>query len=1453
MKKQTNDGVDAPQTTQFDGGVTPELHHKARILLSVMEAGYRPPTPLQEAVVQAIGSGESFLIEKEAADGEAAGRTLAIAVGILQRVDEAADRLQALILTPSRQSAKHMTEALQKVGARSAVRVHSCVGGALSVDDERRLLADGRVQVVVGLPGRVNVLLAREALVVDHVRALVFHRSDEAAWQTLQQQTAEILRRLPAGLQIVSDGGRRGNFCFDWIADRLPAPRRIVAKNSDGVYALGAFVEEKEEEKRDEAGAAPSTSAPQQKEDLDFSLVSNWGHYSATLLHPHMSDTTVGILMGKRYEMARPHSLQERLLQPAIDGKDVVGISPPGRGTSLAVSLLVNERVDRFVPGLQVLVLKPKPRKDVEIENYTACICELNGVEIGGCACATDDECDHPHGHQQVLVHSPTASCRTTIAERCMESDALRMVVVHRVDELLAADRPKIFAILRAKPPRVQLVITAAEMTADVLRIARDFMPPRSVNGEPSPVLLSVTKEDLQVVTYSLVGGRLKTKVHVDALRFDQIVGEANTRHVVELLRVRTEVPEPLAETPGDPQPPVSANSVEDPSDPGNQLLKPEQKASLNACLGEGHNLLLRGPPGTGKSTTAAIVVLKAVHSVAGPHAVILVPSVERTQKFKSLLDALGTKLKPSIYVCEEHPKIAADFPPPAIVIGKPRQVRELIGRGLIRPAELKVVVFAQVHKMLGAAYREDPHEVLRALPVFVQVLATSNSGDAAVVQEIDEFFNANCCVRAARMDATKAAAPVANVHFGPAFSATAHRALLDVVERLPEFRAAQPKSTGQAASGERTAKKPRKAEANAKAAKRNGPKNEKKAADRARGAGKTTAVMIALLNQLDAENEKLQAICMTQSGKEVVRLRNQMDGLAAQMQLVVRACPDDQSAAQARALFDSKLHVLIGTGEQLHALLQRTLLISSLPSVHHFVVFELGAANTTAAFLWEIPTFHCCLRMVPVLQTVLVAERVTDEVLDLCNRLEVDFLLISTVEAKEEAGEKSRESRSGPKEDGRQTEKSDKPPDDVVLDVDSVRPELPPTAPTVEEHQPAVAIAASVPIASAASSTRGSGRSTPIFRYSFLEFNLRPELHAAVKRMGIRTTLSVQRRTIPPLLAGRNAVVRAPAGLGTLGVFLLPLLQRLEPAVGRVQAIVVCQKRSTAAEVEDALLNGYGQCLRFKTRVCLGGELVAEQLQAIAAGVHVVVGVAQRVCAIVESVQFDAQSLRFVVFDELDEQLRTGREMVHAVLRRLAADVQLVFVQREESPWVDETVRKFLADPLRVVGMDEAKAADRKKEGELKAPSNSRLPAGKEEPKEGPSKPKKKSSDESTASSTSSSSERTLVEIDSRQTTARVDTEEEDKEPEEPPEEKTIPVFSEDEEEDEKRDGESPTEAADLAHIQAPTDLLASRLAAAQLRGQLLKNRLKELRIYALEKKLGLAHGQPVDVLPPN
>ncbi|KAI6207237.1 hypothetical protein M3Y99_01858300 [Aphelenchoides fujianensis] len=1426
---------------------------KAPLQRALLEAGFESPTPLQTVAIPVLARGDSALMTAE----ERSGRTVAIAVGILERIDDASDRVQALILAPTRQSVQKMAETMQKLASHTSVRVHSCAGGTLSVDDERRLLAERKPHVIVGLPGRVNVLLGRDAFAADHVRSVVLYHANEPAWQTLQDQTTAIFNRIPSTGQVVADRLEGHAYWFKQLFDHPTPSFFVIAKDEEnGAYTV-VRAEDHVSAQRARAqtkasGAAASSSAQMPAEDPDFALISNWNRPAASWDQGRISAVALRIFETAGFERPRPNTLQEQLLTPAFDGMDVVGITPPERGTAFALALVATERVNPRTAGLQVLVVEPWPPSDIE---ELACAFGLpNFVAVDRCECHSDDECDHPLDGHQILVHSPTASCRTTVAERCMESSELKLVVLHRVDALLAADRPKIFALIRAKPPHVQLVITAVEMTADVLRIARDFMPPRTVKGDRSPAVISMAATGLQVASYSLVNGHFESKVHVNARELDETLTTMIGQRMASMWRVPTEPRDLSRLPPFDLQRCVRAQVVRGMREAGVWELRDEQKAHLLACATDLPNTFIRGPPGSGKSTTAALVVLRAAEpSIPVVHVVVFVPNAQRAQKFKSMLETLGKYAKPSIYVCEQ-PTASFSFPSPSIVIGKPRQIRRLITDQLITPANLELVVFAQVHEMLGAAYREDPREVLRSLPVFVPLLATSNSGDAAVVREIDEFFNGDLRVRDERMAATAALGEFADYRLRATIAGIAHATLKGIVKELDDSRAHDTKNGKETP---REAQKP-KGEAYREAATKNdakdGAKKELKSSDgpstsldaptdnemppnpngidRSRneppteaaakktdeqpkakgeekaeasgrvhneakrsssppaaehtktlhcltpfvlercdvqlqaevpehpvvdrpattkgpprasrsllqyavsfpeersqeewdrthgcfadfglkiplvlalfqsglsiprplqqralpallegrnlviegppGAGKTTAVMIALLNQLDPENDGLQALCLARTGEEVVRLRDQMEEIASKLRLRVGACEEDPVDKQLR-LNRRDAHVFIGTNVHIDSCYIPGVI--NFSAVTHFVAFERGTEPESRGigFVGGAGLFQDLLRIEKrPIQTILVTERVTDEVLDVCKRMKVDFSLISTIDTNEEAHENSAESSGS---QSRQTSQ------DSADSSDFVHVELLPASSTSSAPQQPLSTASTTPIDPAASTVsspaRDKARGLAKGRNTFAQFGLRRELLAALKEMRMVATLLIQRRAIPRILAGRNAVVRAPAGSGTLGVYLLPLLHRLDTAVGRLQAIIVCQKRSTAAEIEDALWNGYGRCLDFKMRVCLGGELVAEQLQAIGEGAQVVIGTVQRVQAILEAPEFDIRSLQFVVFDEIE---RCGREMVHSILRRLPANVQVVLMAREESEGVDQTAREFLSDPL--------------------------------------------------------------------------------------------------------------------------------------------------------------------------
>uniref|UniRef100_A0A453DEY0 Helicase ATP-binding domain-containing protein n=1 Tax=Aegilops tauschii subsp. strangulata TaxID=200361 RepID=A0A453DEY0_AEGTS len=80
-------------------------------------------------------------------------------------------RVQALILSPTRELATQTERVMQAVGNHMSVSVHACVGGKSIGEDIRKLEAG--VHVVSGTPGRVCDMIKRRTLRTRAIKLLV--------------------------------------------------------------------------------------------------------------------------------------------------------------------------------------------------------------------------------------------------------------------------------------------------------------------------------------------------------------------------------------------------------------------------------------------------------------------------------------------------------------------------------------------------------------------------------------------------------------------------------------------------------------------------------------------------------------------------------------------------------------------------------------------------------------------------------------------------------------------------------------------------------------------------------------------------------------------------------------------------------------------------------------------------------------------------------------------------------------------------------------------------------------------------------------------------------------------------------------------------------------------------------------------------------------------------------
>ncbi|MFN2564223.1 MAG: DEAD/DEAH box helicase [Gemmatimonadaceae bacterium] len=165
--------------------------------------GYEEPTPIQREAIPPLLAGRDLL--GQAATGT--GKTAAFALPLIQRLvpaqgegdGERRRRVSVLILTPTRELAMQVAEAVHRYGKALEVCAVPIYGGQ-AIQQQLRALRRG-VDVVVATPGRALDHIRRGSLDLGGVRAVVLDEADEMLDMGFADDLEALLEAVPAERQ----------------------------------------------------------------------------------------------------------------------------------------------------------------------------------------------------------------------------------------------------------------------------------------------------------------------------------------------------------------------------------------------------------------------------------------------------------------------------------------------------------------------------------------------------------------------------------------------------------------------------------------------------------------------------------------------------------------------------------------------------------------------------------------------------------------------------------------------------------------------------------------------------------------------------------------------------------------------------------------------------------------------------------------------------------------------------------------------------------------------------------------------------------------------------------------------------------------------------------------------------------------------------------------------------
>ncbi len=197
---------------------------------------------------------------------------------------------------------------------------------------------------------------------------------------------------------------------------------------------------------------------------------------------------------------------------------------------------------------------------------------------------------------------------------------------------------------------------------------------------------------------------------------------------------------------------------------------------------------------------------------------------------------------------------------------------------------------------------------------------------------------------------------------------------------------------------------------------------------------------------------------------------------------------------------------------------------------------------------------------------------------------------------------------------------------------------------------------------------------------------NLSGEIQKALDEMGFKEASPIQEQTIPYLLEGRDVIGQAQTGTGKTAAFAIPLLERIQPANKRVQAIVLCPTRELALQVTGE----FQKLAKYKNKLATvsiyGGQPIERQIRALRLQPQIVIGTPGRTLDLIRRGALQLNAVETVVLDEADEMLNMGfRPDIEQILKQTPASRQTVFFSATMPKSILELTAKYQRSALHV------------------------------------------------------------------------------------------------------------------------------------------------------------------------
>ncbi len=189
---------------------------------------------------------------------------------------------------------------------------------------------------------------------------------------------------------------------------------------------------------------------------------------------------------------------------------------------------------------------------------------------------------------------------------------------------------------------------------------------------------------------------------------------------------------------------------------------------------------------------------------------------------------------------------------------------------------------------------------------------------------------------------------------------------------------------------------------------------------------------------------------------------------------------------------------------------------------------------------------------------------------------------------------------------------------------------------------------------------------------------------------MGFESPSPIQEETIPVALEGRNIIARAKNGTGKTASYSIPLIEKVDTSVNKIQALVLVPTRELAMQTSH-VIKELGRHKKIESMVSTGGTQVREDIYRLHQTVHTIVGTPGRILDLALKNIADLSECKLLVLDEVDKLLSIDfKSIVAQIIEIMPKDKQVMLFSATYPMEIKEFQQKYIDSPQFINLMEE-------------------------------------------------------------------------------------------------------------------------------------------------------------------